>query len=115
MRRSEAASLLRSASKSVSQFLPAAAPDCWNFKLAGPDRRMKSVRLQHFRAGHGWPGVIDVDRDGADAWAMRQVARGGEAVRFAIDHQFDIALGPAHDVLAAIGVGVSEAELAEQR
>ena len=28
------------------------APDCWNFKLAKPDRRMEGVHLPHFRACH---------------------------------------------------------------
>jgi hypothetical protein len=46
---------------------------------------------------------------------MRHVVRMGEAVRFAIDHQFDIALRPALDVLAAMGAGFLETELAEQR
>ena len=60
-------------------------------------------------------GIIDVDRDGADAWAMRDVVRMGKAVRFAIDDQFDIALRPALDILAAMGTGLAKAELAEQR
>src|SRR5258705_5874081 len=39
----------------------------------------------------------------------------GEAVRFAIDHEFNIALRPALHVLAAMGTGLAKAELAEQR
>src|SRR5689334_21260121 len=38
----------------------------------------------------------------------------GKAVPLAIDHQFDVALRPAFDVLAEMGAGLAEAELAEQ-
>src|SRR4029077_12086547 len=63
------------------------ATDGRNFKLAGPNRLIESVRLQRFRTRHGFSGVIDVDRDGADSRAMRDVVRMGKAVRLTINDQ----------------------------
>src|SRR5438445_5243796 len=91
------------------------AADGRNFKFAGSDRLIESVRLQRFGARHGLSGVIDVDRNGADSGAMRDEVRMGKAVRLAIDDELDITLRPALHVLAAMRTGFAEAELTEQR
>src|SRR3954469_8261026 len=39
----------------------------------------------------------------------------GKTIRLAIDHEVDMALRPALDVLAAMSAGLAKAELAEQR
>ena len=91
------------------------AADGGNFEFTGPYRLVESPRLQRFCAGHGFVGSVDVDRDRADAGAMRDVVRMGKAIRFTVDNQLDITLRPALDFLAAMGTGLAKAKLAKQR
>ena len=91
------------------------AADRGNFEFARPDRLVEGPRLQRFRARHGPGGVVDINGDGADAGAVRDKVRMRKAIRFAIDHEIDMALRPAFDVLAAMRAGLAKTELAEQR
>ena len=59
-------------------------------------------------------GIVDVERDGADARTVGDVVRMRKAVGFAVDDEFDLALRPPLDRLAAMQPGLAEAELAEQ-
>jgi hypothetical protein len=44
-----------------------------NFKFAQPDRRMEGADLQRVRTCHGLAGVIDVDRNRANARTVRDI------------------------------------------
>ena len=91
------------------------APDRGNFQFARPYRLIEGQRLERFRALHGFFGIIDINRDGADSRAVGDIVRVGKAIRLAIDDQLDIALRPSLHVLAAMRTGLAKTELAEQR
>src|SRR6185436_19359769 len=91
------------------------AADRGNFEFARPDGLVEGPRLQRLRPRHGAAGVIHVNGDGADAGPMRDEVRMRKAVRLAIDHEIDVTLRPALDVLAAMRASLAKAELAEQR
>src|SRR6185295_14426949 len=83
-------------------------------EFARPDRLVEGARLQRLGPRHGLAGVVDIDRNGADAGTVRDKVRMRETVRLAIDHEIDMALRPALDILAAMRAGLAKAELAEQ-
>src|ERR1700730_14685456 len=90
------------------------AVDRRNLEFARPDRLVECSRLQRVRARHDVVGVVDVQSDGAHARPMGDVMRMREAVGLAIDDEFNLALGPTLDGLAAMLAGFAKAELAKQ-
>src|ERR1700730_12186660 len=90
------------------------AVDRRNLEFARPDRLVECSRLQRVRARHDVVGVVDVQSDGAHARPMGDVMRMREAVGLAIDDEFNLALGPPLDGLAAMLAGFAKAELAKQ-
>src|SRR4029079_6225404 len=91
------------------------ATDRGNFEFARPDGLIEGSRFQRFRPRHDTAGIIHIDGDGADTGAMRDEMRMRKAVRLAVDHEVDMTLRPAFDILAAMRAGLAKTELAEQR
>ncbi len=90
------------------------AADRWNLQLAGADGLPEGMIEKLARPVERRGGIVDLEADGANRRAVRDVVGVREAFLLGVHHEVDAALRPSRDRLGLVHAGSREPEAAQQ-